>query len=356
MYEIYFAAMSNGVSIVVKCGHHQNHKFIENKEVLKTSVKKVDIHKTFVTFGERKYLSKKLEAMPTGFSDIDKMNSKLRGVLRAAAATTCGDPLLHNAACGDEAAKEVVLQRPEQYIHQIAIAGYNQLLKAALEGSPDLLDAIDTDTGRSLLTNAAFGGSLKCVSYIAEMEACRDVKDKDGKTALSYAIEFGYSDCVKYLSKEVPPSFYIKHIYSQRFVVPDKDKTIETLVLQVLDNTREFVQLPVKENKLLFRFVQSGMFVHSDHHGGRMESGASILCLSKERSSSCYPFDYDSQRCLLTGGDNFFVKSDSSNRLVWHKYKETYDENNPFISENGFEFEIIFHPPLETYTKVSTMS
>eukprot|EP01036_Dinobryon_divergens_P027443 gene27443-36219_t len=366
MYPTFFAAMSNGVSIVVKCGHHvlSNGEdgpistFINSSDTLKALVPIIDIKKTVLkNSADSDSLAEKLKAMPTGYSDTNTMNIKLRGVLRAAAETS-GDPLIHNAACGDKAAKVKVLERSEQFIHQIAIAGYFQLLTAALEQKPDLVDAIDEDTGRSLLINAVWSGFRKCVAFVAEMGARRNIIDKEGKTALSYAIEFGFSDCEKYLRRQAPPTFYIKHRQSQRYVGYEKGSY--KLVLQDIYPS-DFVKLNdlrVKENNFLFRFVhdelqhvQTGMFAHP--YQGRKENDASIG-LHEDRSS-CYPLDYDPEHCLLAGGDNFFVKIDSNNGLVWQKYKGASDVNsmnNPYRAENGFEFHIIFHPPLETSENV----
>lgn len=215
--------------------------------------------------------------------------------------------------------------RRSKYIHQIAIAGYVRLLFEVLKESPKLIDTIDKSTGRSLLCNAAWGGSLKCVSIISDMEARRNVQFKFGSTALSYAKKFGYSDCEEYLRRPVPPSFFIKHVQSQLYVVNS------------IENNNPF-RFRFVDKQLLH--VQTGKFACSVN--GRKNSGLNIG-LYEERSS-CFPFDYDRTRCLLTGGDSYFVKVDLNNALEWHQYLGTRDENNPFYSGNGFEFEIIFSP------------
>ena len=100
-------------------------------------------------------LMRKLKALPAGSADIDRMNAKLRGVVRAGAATSRDLVLLHTAACGDQAARSLVMKSPEEYIHKVAIAEYVSLLAMILEKRPDFIECSDPSTGRTPLINAA---------------------------------------------------------------------------------------------------------------------------------------------------------------------------------------------------------
>jgi len=64
--------------------------------------------------------------------DFTTMTDKLNRVLRAAEAT-CGDSILHNAACGDKESKNKILDKPEDYFHNVAIAGHVSLLNAIID-------------------------------------------------------------------------------------------------------------------------------------------------------------------------------------------------------------------------------
>jgi hypothetical protein len=273
------------------------------------------------------------------------MINQLRGVLRAAEAT-CGDSILHNAACGDHVPKIKLLEKPEDYIHKVAIAGYLPLLKTIIEQRPDLIDYIDPTTGRTPLINAALGGgSSECLIYLVENSALLSVKDRDDKTALDYAQQFKNFVCVEYLSKKILPSYYIKHANSKRFVGLKDESNLQLILLEFNPETSTFVE---NQNPFLFRFVddqlqhvQSGRYAYPMH--GRKGPCVNIGLSddSDGERTSCFPFDFDPTCCLLAGGDNYFVKVNDSHDLEWHKFWDTKDKNNPFDSENGFEFKII---------------
>eukprot|EP01036_Dinobryon_divergens_P028163 gene28163-37063_t len=356
LHQIYLALISNGVNIVVKCGHHKirgatrgssSAYFIPNRAFLEAVLNTVDIFSEgAVAFNsDKKVLMDKLNALPAGFADIDRMNAKLRGVVRAGVATY-DDTLLHNAACGDLAAKhELIFEESENYIHKIATAGYISLLVEVLKLKPELASYVDPETRRTLLTSAVWGGSLDCVHFLLKNpETNIDSKDKFDKSALSYMRELNYSDLAEYFE-----SFYIRHKNkdNQLYVCPDdtNDRSVK-LVLQDFDpNAFESGE---KERQFLFRFVgdqlqhvQSGKYVHPIHGHKGPDVSIRLYDDSDGERTSCYPFDYDPTRCLLAGGDNFFVEVNRSNELVWHKYGNTKDDKNPFDSKNGFEFEII---------------
>ena len=367
LYQIYFAAMSNGVNIVLKCGHHEistatgessSATFIENRSILDRLAELMAKFDTFaiasVTFeADKTTLLQKLEALPAGSADIGKMNAKLRGVVRAGAATN-GDRILHNAACGDKAAQVQILQAPELFIHKVAIAGYAPLLTMILDEKPDLLEFPDPSTGRTPLIHASWGSSSKCVQVLLEKGALLNAKDNDDRTALSYAQEFKYFDCLEYLDKKDPKAFYIKHKKTKMFVCPNSDTDNRDVMLTLRDLNPKSPRLDDTVKAFLFQFVgdqlqhmQSGKFVHPIHGRKAADANMGLYVDSDGERTSCYPFDYDPTRCLLAGGDNFFVKVNRNNELVWHKYWNTKDEKNPFDSKNGFEFEIIFYKSKE---------
>jgi hypothetical protein len=331
--------MSIGVSIVVKCGHYDSLSagtgFIECKEALSSLANTIDVEKESSTTVD----ADKIELLQK-VKDFSKMTDKLRGVLRAAK-VTCGDSILHSAACGDVESKNTLLEKPEVYIHKIAIAGYLPLLTAIIQIRPDLVKFIDSDTGRTPLINAAWGGSSKCLKYLAANGARLDSKDKDNKTALSYAQQFKNFFCVKFLKNKVPQSFFIKHAHTKRFV---RSSIHQQLILEEFSPKAENND----NNPFLFRFVDdqlqhvlSGKYAHPIH--GRKGPGVSVGLSddSDGERTSCFPFDFDPSRCLLAGGDNYFVKVNRNYELEWHKFWGTKDENNPFDSRNGFEFKII---------------
>ena len=364
LYQIYFAAMSNGVSIVLKCGHHQMPRakrkpsvatFIPNKAVLEALVDKIDTLMGSVTIKtDKKLLMDKLRALPAGCADIDKMNAKLRGVVRAGVALS-GDTRLHNAACGDQTSKKYILEAPEDYIHKVAIAGYFNLLVELVKKWPELTTYVDPDTGRTLLMSAVWGGSLCCVNFLVKKPgALIDSKDKFGKSALTYTKEFKYSEFTDYFV-----SFYIRHKQSQLYVCPDdiEDRSVK-LVLQDFDPT--VVHSAETDRQFLFRFVSaqlqhvsSGKYAHPLHGRKGPDMNIGLYEESDGTRTCCYPFDYDPTRCLLAGGDNFFVKVNHIRQLVWHQYWNTKDQSNPFDSANGFEFEIVFNRPGATVSAVS---
>eukprot|EP01036_Dinobryon_divergens_P032816 gene32816-42482_t len=361
LYQIYFAAICSGVSIVVRCGRHElvddgkngiSEQFKHSSKILTDLVGFMDNNNMFqlasVTFAaDMESLEKKLVDLD---SDPAKMNIKLRSIVRAAVETS-GDTILHNAACGDEIAKNQVLYRPRDYVHKIAIAGYIKLLVMVLTRRPDLVEYVDTSTKRSLLIHAAWGGSSKCVRYLVKQGASLAPKDINGKTALEYAKEFKHSDCEEDLGRKVPKSFYIKHVKTQLYVGPrQSDKRYVKLVLQKFNITAP----------LLFRFdgdqlkhVNSGNYVHP--FGGRKGADVNIGLQfdSDGERTSCYQFDYDPKCCLLFGGNNFFVKINRNRELVWHSYWNTNDEKSPFKPENGFEFEL---EPYESEVKQASVT
>jgi len=172
-----------------------------------------------------------------------------------------------------------------------------------------------------------------------------DSKDNDGRTALYYAQQFKNFSFVRNMSKKVLPSFYIKHAHTKRFVGP-KDANNSQLTLHEFNpKTSTLVE---KQNPFLFRFVedqlqhvQSGKYAHPIR--GRKGPGVCIDLYedSDGERTSCYLFDYDPTRCLLAGGDNYFVQVNDNRELEWQQFWGSKDENNPFDSENGFEFKII---------------
>eukprot|EP01036_Dinobryon_divergens_P029663 gene29663-38789_t len=366
LYQIYFAAMSNGVNIVVKCGHHLDNgdgstsvSFIESKETLSFLIEKIDVDsEASVTFeADKVTLLEKLGALPAGSADIKKMNVKLRGVARAAAEIS-GNPTLHNAACGDKAARKLIMKAPETFIHNVAIAGYLPILTEILKKHPTLVDCTRSDSGRTPLIDAAWGGSLQCVHYLAQQRASLDSQDNYQKTALTYAEEFMHYDCISYLSKKVGPSFYIKHVKTKLFVglsSPSDDRSVK-LILKEFNHKKEG-----KGDDFLFRFerdqlqhVESGKYAHPFHGRKGPDVNIGLFEDSDEERTSCYPFDYDPTRCLLAGGDNFFVKINWNNELVWHKFWGTNDYTNPFQAKNGFEFEIIFNAEKKNSSSVAS--
>ena len=141
--------------------------------------------------------------------DFTKMTDKLNRVLRAAEAT-CGDSILHNAACGDKESKNKILDKPEDYFHKVAIAGHVSLLNAIIDQRPDLVNFPDAITGPTPLINAARGGWSTCLKYLSEKGSFLDSKDTDGRTALNYARQFKNLFGVKYLKKKIISRVYIK--------------------------------------------------------------------------------------------------------------------------------------------------
>jgi len=276
--------------------------------------------------------------------DISKMTDTLRGVLRVAEAT-CGDFILHNAAFGDKESKDRIMERPEDYISKVAIAGYLHLLTAIIDQRPDLIDYIDPTTGRTPLINAAWGGSFECLEYLVKNGARVDFRDKNGRTSLDFALEFKNLHVEKYLEKKFLSSVFIKHKKTNLFVGPNDESNLQLILHEFNPKTSTFVE---NQNPYLFRFeddqllhVQSGKYAHPIH--GRNRSGVRIGLSdgSDGERTSCFPFDFDPTRCLLAGGDNYFVAVNRNHELEWRKYSNTMDENNPFDSRNGFEFEII---------------
>jgi len=96
--------------------------------------------------------------------DFTKMTDTLRRVLRAAEAT-CGDSILHNAACGDKESKNKILDKTEDYFHKVAIAGHVSLLNAIIDQRPDMVNFPDAITGPTPFINAARGGWSTCLKY-----------------------------------------------------------------------------------------------------------------------------------------------------------------------------------------------
>jgi len=273
------------------------------------------------------------------------MTDKLRGVLRGAE-ETCGDSILHSAAYGDEISKFKILEKPEDYIHKVAIAGYLPLLTAIIEQRSNLIDFRDVNTGRTPLINAALGGWSHCLKYLSENGACLDLKDKKDKTALDYALQFKNLFGVKYLKTKVLSFVYIKHAHTRRFVGPKDENNSQLTLHEFNPKTSTFVE---KQNPFLFRFVddqlqhvQSGKYANPMHGRKGPGVGIGLSDYSDGERTSCFPFDFDPTSCLLAGGDNHFVKVNRKcYELEWHKFWGAKDENNPFDLENGFQFKII---------------
>jgi len=341
--------MSIGVSIVVKCGSHNKSTaakgFIESKEALAALVNDIDVEKESSTTFE----ADRPIALSQKETNFDEMTEKLRGVLRAAEATS-GDSILHCAACGDQKSIKKVLERPKEYIHKVAIAGYHQLLTSIIQRRRDLIDFMDSNTGRTPLINAALGGSYNCFKYLVDNGAHLDSKDNVGKTALNHAQQLRTCFDEKYLkicqNKTCPVSFYIKHEAKNRFVgiSNEYDPRYISLMLHYFNPKTS----TLKGNPFLFRFVDdqlqhalSGKYAYPMH--GRKGPGVGIGLSddSDGERTSCFPFDFDPTSCLLAGGDNYFVKVNDNHELEWHKFWDTKDKNNPFDSKNGFEFKII---------------
>jgi len=374
--------MSDGVSTVVKCGHSSaEREFIESKETLAVLANIIDVEKeSKIRYAvEEVALERKKEKEEV----VDKVSAKLRGVLRVAEAT-CGDSILHNAACGDKNSKNIILDKPEDYIHKVAFAGYLPLLKTIIrqqketdlihsmehttrrtplispaslfktiilrqQKETDLIHSLEPTTRRTPLISAVWGDSYKCLKYLVKKGAHFDWKDNYDKTALDYAQEFKNYLCVEYLRelqrKKALPSFYIKHTDTD-LIVGRKNQRNLLLILHDIESRKKYYA--ENKNPFLFRFVddqlqhvQSGKYAHPIN--GRKGSGVFIGLFddSDGERTSCFPFDFDPTRCLLAGGDNYFVKVNHDDELEWHKYCGTEDENNPFDSKNGFEFQIM---------------
>jgi len=205
---MYFAAMTPGVAIVLRCGHYIKNAplsigFVANHTFLAHLVDQIDsLKESGVTFETDKItLLKKLQALPDGCADIDRMNAKLRGLLRAAVIVE-NNPVVQHAACGDLFSMNVILQRPEAYIHKIAVAGYVRLLDFLQRCNCSsifvhLLEEQEKDkaTGRTPFLCAAYGAAAASLNFLRDLGANEKVTDKNGRTAKSYVEEFQYEDC-----------------------------------------------------------------------------------------------------------------------------------------------------------------
>ena len=205
LWEIFSAAKSEGVNIVMKGGSCEavnspdslttTYRFQSNERMLRNILATVDANDATATnpFDRLRMLSQidSLEGGLIGF------NAVIRGAMTGAEAT-CSSPVLQCAACGDAAAVETVLRAPERFVHSVASGGFSALLEAMLDARPDLIECKRVN-GSTALMYAATGGRKACLQVLLKRGANVNVGRKDGVTALMSAAFAGHVDCVEAL-------------------------------------------------------------------------------------------------------------------------------------------------------------
>eukprot|EP01036_Dinobryon_divergens_P029664 gene29664-38791_t len=132
-----------------------------------------------------------------------------------------------------------------------------------------------------------------------------------------------------------------------KYVAVDKDKKL-------------FLSETISSDKFVFKSDRSDMeykylHLHVDNEEKKMvvhpsdgdKADGEFLVLRKGLSGEntiCYPFDYDEKRCIIAGGNDYFVKRNKNNDLVWSKYYDWKPNSDPFLKGNSdaFLFEMEF--------------
>ena len=227
-----FHAISLGVQIVIKAGHHipllqqppstteavqdisssVTTTYSDNNTMVKKFVSKISMFlrmcecvdvetATVLDPADRVMILERIRRYPGAARSV---NEKVREVIRTAL-YGCHSPLVQCAACGDSEALRVILtDQTGKYINSVAAGGHISWLRKMIE-------KVDREAyGESIshrnrmkdeaLLYAARGGQLCCVAYLVGEEAADvDARDRSDMTSLMYACSGGHLSCVEYL-------------------------------------------------------------------------------------------------------------------------------------------------------------
>ena len=203
LYELYFAATTHGVAIVIKLGKPPaafNLRYITHnpsERMLTILSHIIDIDSASATNpSDKADLFRRVNSNFEG--GTRGLNTKVQSILLSSAFIyDSSDAILHCAACGDIAAKESVIASPSTYIHFIAASGYVNLLQETLSrwfGIVDVVNLGHRNLGTPLMAAIRFG-NLPCALILLENGADVTLRidgSWGGRNALQIARDYGY--------------------------------------------------------------------------------------------------------------------------------------------------------------------
>ena len=207
IYEIFFAMITDGVTVIVKCGGHvseelslSNHKaphiFRDDSKGILRIAALIDIERAdFSQPTDKQLILGKACGYPDGLYGLNMtVKRKLGG-----AYFSSPYPLVHTFACqGGEDVRQFIIENAEKHVIGVAAEGCTTLLEEMLCSNQSLVRVVDL-MDRTPLMAAAAGGQLPCLQIIVGTGVLLDLVDKSGLSALHFGAIFCSSSSLTFL-------------------------------------------------------------------------------------------------------------------------------------------------------------